>query len=263
MLKFTIALTLAATSFWCTAAHAEVRESAGLEHLGSQADREMGDDMDGIFIDNCDLSFVDFGRNNIKGLSIDPVVSPVARSDSEIMGGIIKNLSPTDGKKLSGKPFSVISCKRNRSAGANGKVIMGSDNTLQLLMLESGIRYPKPSGNQKGSYRVEASLAAIYVENAGFGYSAGDQIIIEPSEGASAVPVVENGKITSVKVVNPGSGFLSLPKVFVKGAGYNATLKPLLRFRSANNLPKDKTILVDKAPIDPKVKCTGIYCYSR
>ena len=57
-----------------------------------------------------------------------------------------------------------------------------------------------------------------------------DEIVIEPDNGAKAVPVLgEVGQVVSVKVTEPGEGFTERPTIYVRSqTGFNSILIPKL-----------------------------------
>ena len=67
------------------------------------------------------------------------------------------------------------------------------------------------------SYPVILYLCELIVDESGMDYSPEDEIIIEPSMGATAVPKFDNlGRLLSIKVTSGGEGFTTRPKVYVK-----------------------------------------------
>lgn len=81
------------------------------------------------------------------------------------------------------------------------------------------------------SYPVVLVIDEIVVLDPGFGYRPGDQLIIDPSNGAVADLIVnDRGEIEKVNITQPGIGFLDLPKVRTNSpTGFNATFSTILR----------------------------------
>ena len=79
-----------------------------------------------------------------------------------------------------------------------------------------------------GKYPVILYLCGLEVENGGFGYADTDEIIIEPSNGAVAVPKYGAfGALESVKITSGGEGFTQVPRIYIQSeTGYNAKLIP-------------------------------------
>ena len=79
-----------------------------------------------------------------------------------------------------------------------------------------------------GNYPVILYLCGLEISNAGFNYSEGDQIVIEPSKGAVAVPKFGAfGTLESVKITSQGEGFTEIPNIYIESeTGYNARLIP-------------------------------------
>jgi len=85
--------------------------------------------------------------------------------------------------------------------------------------------YPSSSA---GTYPVILYLCDIPILDSGVGYQEDDQIIIEPSLGAKAVPQFDGfGRLISIKVTEGGEGFTSRPDIYIKSeTGINAKLIP-------------------------------------
>ena len=66
--------------------------------------------------------------------------------------------------------------------------------------------------------------------------------------GGRLRPVIENGKITDVKIINPGIGYTSAPEIIVKSAGIGQIFEPSVRSLSLNNLERyDDEILLQES----------------
>ena len=80
----------------------------------------------------------------------------------------------------------------------------------------------------KGQYPVILYLCGLEIANTGFNYSEEDKIIIEPSNGASAVARFGAfGTLESVKIISEGEGFTEVPDIYIESeTGYNAKLTP-------------------------------------
>ena len=78
-----------------------------------------------------------------------------------------------------------------------------------------------PSTN---SYPVILYLCELIVDQSGMKYNPEDEIVIEPSMGATAVPKFDNfGRLLSIKVTAGGEGFTTRPKVFIRSqTGFGA-----------------------------------------
>ena len=79
-----------------------------------------------------------------------------------------------------------------------------------------------------------AILTDIVPDDGGFGYSDDDELII-PGPGDGEL-IVRKGKIVGVNITNPGIGYTTLPEIRINTkTGYNADLKPVLRFIDVND----------------------------
>ncbi len=118
----------------------------------------------------------------------------------------------------------------------NGETIIGGDyrsvNTKgkitapkrQVTDIEGG-KYP---GLNTGSYPVILYLCGLEIGNAGFNYSSNDRIVIEPSNGASAIPTFGAfGTLEKVVITSQGEGFTETPNIYIESeSGFNAKLIP-------------------------------------
>lgn len=83
-------------------------------------------------------------------------------------------------------------------------------------------------GLNDGKYPVILYLCGLEIENSGFNYLETDQIIIEPSNGAVAVPTFGSfGTLEGVRITSTGEGFKEVPRIYVASeTGFNAKLIP-------------------------------------
>jgi len=79
-----------------------------------------------------------------------------------------------------------------------------------------------------GNYPVILYLCGLEIENAGFGYSDGDRIVISPDNGAVAVPKFGAfGALESIRITSFGEGFTDVPRIYIESdTGNNARLIP-------------------------------------
>lgn len=140
------------------------------------------------------------------------------------------------------------------------------------------------------SYDVVLEIGDIYIENPGINYEEGDEIIIEPDNGAVLEPVFdENGKLTDVNIINPGLGFDTTPTIYINTiTGVNASIipvfniitleelknrniayitdsnnniQPLENIQDIDVIQKTKSIIVDnkEVPLINVIDCVGKY----
>ena len=97
--------------------------------------------------------------------------------------------------------------------------------TPPITNVSQSIEYPS---NSDGAYPVVLYLCDIIIIDSGFGYSPGDEIVISPNSGATAVPKFDKqGRLMSVKITEGGEGFTDIPYIYIKSqTGYNAKLAP-------------------------------------
>ena len=80
------------------------------------------------------------------------------------------------------------------------------------------------------------SITSVFVENGGVGYGSSDIInynrqpdfVLENGTGAELRPIISQGKISEVLIVNGGSEYTALPVIEVIGKGTGAKLLPII-----------------------------------
>jgi hypothetical protein len=102
------------------------------------------------------------------------------------------------------------------SLGGDGRTITDPVKTTSAI-------YPSKSN---GQYPVILKLCDVIIKESGFGYSEGDQVIIEPPNGATAKATISpNGAIIKIDVLTKGEGFIEMPKIYIQSqTGYRANL---------------------------------------
>ena len=100
---------------------------------------------------------------------------------------------------------------------------------------ESG-EYPSKSD---GTYPVITHLSSVYIQDPGVGYSASDEVILSPDNGAKAeITVTQLGAIESIRVTQEGEGFKVRPTAYIKSkGGIGAVLAPQL---GLNRIEKER-----------------------
>ena len=106
-----------------------------------------------------------------------------------------------------------------------------------------------------GDSEVISILDGIVIANPGFGYDDGDELLIGGDSGGLGDLVITNGAITGVRITNPGIGYTSLPDLSINTrTGYNAVLKPVLRFVNPND---DGFVVPFGTPTLQVIDCVG------
>ncbi|MDB4343894.1 hypothetical protein OAA11_01750 [Schleiferiaceae bacterium] len=121
--------------------------------------------------------------------------------------------------------------------------------------LKKGIRGDYP-GDGDGKYPVVLKLDDLIVEDSGEGYEDGDTIVIEPSFGAETdVSFDSQGRISKIRVINPGEGFNTMPDIYINTkTGYGAELLP--RF-GIDRIGKDREQDYDPEKVIQVIDCVG------
>ena len=89
---------------------------------------------------------------------------------------------------------------------------------------------PTGGGGYDDGNDVISVFDGVFVQNGGFGYDDGDTLV-----GGDGELIITNGSITGVRL-NPTIGLTSLPNLSINTrTGYNAILKPVLRFVDPND----------------------------
>lgn len=97
-----------------------------------------------------------------------------------------------------------------------------------------------PAGN---NYDVITSVGDVYIEDGGFGFVPGDTAtLLDCAGNPDAATKIEldidqNGSIVKARVVESGTNFTCIPEIKLNTqTGYNARLKPVLRFTRAQEI---------------------------
>ena len=111
-------------------------------------------------------------------------------------------------------------------------------------------------GDGDGKYPVVLKLDDLIVEDSGEGYEDGDTIVIEPSFGSEAdVSFDSQGRISKIRVTNPGEGFNTMPDIYINTrTGYGAELLP--RF-GIDRIGKDREQDYDPKKVIQVIDCVG------
>ena len=122
--------------------------------------------------------------------------------------------------------------KKIGGRGVVDKVVVADPGNGYLPPLEQGPGYP-----------VTLVLDEVIVENPGINYRCGeDQIQITPNNGAELSYDCDTfGRISSIKVLNPGLGFSVYPEISMPSlTGINATFRPVFRVVRDPLLPPEQ-----------------------
>ncbi len=153
-------------------------------------------------------------------------------------------------------------------------VVRGS--VLNTYLYESGTNYGSDILNfekdpgvivkngKDAEIKVVASKGKIITADVRFGgkeyFSPPDLEFVGVGSGIGAKlrPVVTNGKITDVKIINPGIGYTESPTVLVKPAGIGLIFKPSVRSLTVNNLERfDDEILLKESDTNLQYAVVG------
>ena len=91
---------------------------------------------------------------------------------------------------------------------------------------------------------VRGTTTSIHIENGGVGYGSSEilnydhqpQITISSGKNAQVKPIINNGKILQVIVLNSGSNYVSTPDLVINGPGIGAVLIPIIENESLSEV---------------------------
>ena len=111
-----------------------------------------------------------------------------------------------------------------------------------------------PTSTPGDGQEVVSTLGDVFVSNPGFGYQDGDTLVIGDGQATGDL-IIRDGLILGVNITNPGIGFTTLPSMSINtGTGYNADLKPVLRFIVPN---EDGFVVPLGTPTLQVIDCVG------
>ena len=176
-------------------------------------------------------------------------------------------------------PYVTIQDSCNNGAGAKATAVIADDGTIDKIIIENtGYGYLNDFGDVITTEGVIPGTPAtedqideliggiddVIVSYPGFGYSPGDTITVEGGNrggggvsggGAELRPIIIGGKILDVEVINPGTGFTSIPDIRINSeTGLGADLSAVLKFTKVSELSQ---------PLDPTKVVQVINCVSR
>jgi hypothetical protein len=150
------------------------------------------------------------------------------------------------------------------------QILIGKGPVNGIEVKESGIlatycpteEVDTPIFTPNNTYNVVLDIGDVYIENTGVNYSPGDQIVIEPSNGAELEPKYDDtGRLIRVNILNPGIGFVEFPQIFINSnTGVNANIIPIFNItRLTENEDGDVLPEIPQGtPLISVVDCVGI-----
>jgi hypothetical protein len=204
-----------------------------------------------------------FGGDGIGGLANAVINNSGTLIGAQILDGGFGYTQP---------PYVNIQDACGNGKGGKGTAVLGPNGTIIKVIIEfEGYGYYNDfkevktiygditddsinDGSNSGEQEVIGFIDDIIIDGSGISYDEDDTIEIVPNEGAEIEPVIINGHIVGINIINPGQGFTSIPTVTINSeTGIGAELTPVLGFKP-----------IDQAdPIDPGKIVTVIDCVSR
>lgn len=169
-------------------------------------------------------------------------------------------------------PYVNIQDACGNGKGGKGTAILGPNGTVVKIVIEfEGYGYYNDfkevktifgdieddsinDGSNSGEEEVIGFIDDVIIDGGGISYDEDDTIEIVPDEGAEIEPIIIDGHIVDINIINGGQGFTSIPTITINSkTGIGAELTPVLGFKP-----------IDQAdPIDPGKIVTVIDCVSR
>ena len=134
--------------------------------------------------------------------------------------------------------------------------LSGGCNTVSadgIVTAPTTERIPRKSEN---IYPIVLYICEAVVLNSGFGYQQGDEVVIEPANGAEITPIFgPYGNLISLKIIKGGEGFQDMPRAFINSdTGINAEIGIRMCIDRVGDEVKDVT---DPSKIISVVDCVG------
>lgn len=212
-----------------------------------------------------------FGGNGI-GALVNPIISPI--SSSPIAFDIING-----GKNYTSPPFAQLIDVCGKGSGSKLETQISNGSVSRIVIKSPGDGYLSTPDGSLGAnettifqptgpsvipadtpfYNIVLEIEDIDIINPGFGYQPGDNIIVTPSRGAVLEPVIDNGRIIGVNIINPGIGFNDFPEITTdSNTGYNFSSRPIFKVRRLDEInAENESILSSGATIISVVDCVG------
>ena len=162
-------------------------------------------------------------------------------------------------------PYVTFKDACGNGAGARGRAIIGDDGGIDRIVIDyGGYGYLNNFGDvitTEGTIpgtpvdgeELVGQIDDVIVTNPGNSYNPGDTITV--GNGAVLNPIVNNGYVVDVEVINPGLGFTELPDIEINSeTGVGAAFRPVLKFTRVDELSQ---------PLDPGKVVQVINCVSR
>ena len=110
-----------------------------------------------------------------------------------------------------------------------------------------------------GKYPVILYLCDLIIRDSGINYQDGDEIIIEPNNGAVAVPKFDDlGQLKDIKITSQGEGFSERPTISIRSeTGFNAVIIPKFCIDRIGENDLDKLTPKSQDKVISVVDCVG------
>jgi len=153
-----------------------------------------------------------------------------------IVDGSITSVEVTDtGSGYTTVPL--VSIVGGNGSGAAATAIISQGKVTQILVTSGGTGYTnRPSisisgGGGSGATaeaKVRGPIKSVTVSQSGSSYSSSPVVSVSSGQGALAQPIISNGRIISIAIINAGTGYTTPPNVFITGSGFGAVARAVI-----------------------------------
>ena len=138
-----------------------------------------------------------------------------------------------------------------------GDSVQSCGGPSELIREEKTITAPvcAETSVTSGEYSVILEIGDVDISNPGYLYSPGDQIVINPSNGAVLMPEFDSlGSLTKVNIMRSGQGFSEVPEIYIDSdTGYNAKITPIFKVKRVD----DDEVQIPISRVVKIVDCVG------
>ncbi len=181
------------------------------------------------------------------------VIFRLNESSKVISINVVGDTEIEDNERFSIQFTNLVNLRLNRKTNFKG-VILNDDR-------KTGIGTTTPrinTGGNNATYDVYVCIEDLAILNGGVNYSASDQIVINPNNGAKFEPIIDEfGVLREVRLIAKGCGFTDNPEIFVESqTGINALLVPVYSFTRLDS-EVDPIVVPPGSPVVNVVDCVG------
>jgi len=153
-----------------------------------------------------------------------------------VVNGAISAFDVTSGGEAY-KTEPLVSIVGGGGAGATAKAIVTNGVVTQILVETPGEGYTSEplisisGGGGNGATataQVRGPIKKVTVTKTGKDYTSVPAIVLSSGVKAEAQPIIINGRVVSIAVINSGEGYTTAPNVYINGDGFGAKAKAII-----------------------------------